>query len=77
MLSTPDDYGTVDQILTFGPGRSNRVDVPIIIISDVLNEMTLENFFANLELITPGADVNLIPDQTEIRIRNIDGPGKR
>ena len=61
------------QILTFGPGRANGVNVLIRIVDDTVNE-GIEQFFARLSVTDPSTDidVDLNPDETVIEIIDND-----
>ena len=70
--AVPSDYDSVsNELLTFSPDVT-RLPVIITIVDDDIVE-SVENFFADLNLTTTGADVELRPEQTEIRIRDNDG----
>ena len=56
--------------MTFGPGVT-RLPVDILIVDDSVVE-SLEDFFASLSLVTPGANVAIGPEVTEIRIDDDD-----
>ena len=59
-------------VLIFGPGRSTRQPIIIDITEDVIDE-ELEDFFANLVLRTPAANVIVDPDRAVIEIIDNDG----
>ena len=70
--TAPDDYDTVNRVLTFSPSTT-RVSVPISIVEDNIDE-TLENFFASLTLISSdGGSVQLRPDRAVVIIRSVGG----
>ena len=66
----PVDYTSTTNTLTFGP-TVTRLPVTIPITDDNVVE-SIENFFANLDLTTPGANVVINPATTEIRIDDDD-----
>ena len=71
-VTAPSDYGAVvDEVLVFGP-LVTVVPVTIDIVNDNIVE-SVESFFASLTLITSGADVDLVPVRTEIRITDANG----
>ena len=58
--------------LTFGPS-STSVGVPISISGDTVYEPGIEQFLANLELVTTDVDVIVRPEQATIQIFDDDG----
>ena len=56
--------------MTFGPSVT-RLPVDIPIVDDSVVE-AIEDFFASLSLVTPGANVTIDPGVTEIRIDDDD-----
>jgi hypothetical protein len=66
----PDDYTSVDTVLTFSP-TTTRIQVPITIIADILDEPA-ENLIADLTLVSSDADnVDLNPETTEVVITDV------
>lgn len=58
--------------LTFSPSDS-RVQFSITINEDDIDE-PVENFFSELSLISPGnEDIQVRPDETEVRIMSVGG----
>ena len=73
-VSVPLDYGSPSlSILTFGP-TSTRQTVTIPTVDDNIDEI-LENFLANLSLLSApdGDNVQLQPDEARIFIADNDG----
>ena len=56
--------------LTFGPSATTR-EVSIPIVNDDIVE-SIENFFGNLQLITPNANVVISPPSTQVNINDDD-----
>ena len=69
-LAAPDDYTSVSQLLTFGPGQTTQ-NVPVAIFDDNVFEET-EQFMASLELVTTGVDVQVIPAEATVNIFDDD-----
>ena len=57
--------------LVFGPG-STSIDFAISISGDTVYEPGIEQFLANLELVTTGVDVTVRPEQATIQIFDDD-----
>ena len=69
-LADPNDYTSVSQLLTFGPGQTTQ-NVPVTIVNDNVFEET-EQFMASLELVTTGVDVQVIPAEATVNIFDDD-----
>ena len=70
-LADPNDYTSVSQLLTFGPGQTTQ-NVPVAIVNDNVYELNSEEFMASLELVTTGVDVQVMPSEATVRIRDND-----
>ena len=67
----PEDFSSVSTPLTFNSDVTN-IQVQILIVDDSESE-SVENFLANLTMITDDVNVEIIPDQATIFITDNDG----
>ena len=71
-LSDPEDYSGVVVELTFTPTEPS-IDVMIPLTNDNVFEPDIENFEAELTLVTAEVDVDISPDRARVNILDNEG----